>query len=182
MMRSVCGANVRVVHLEVADTLETDAFLNCLTRFVNRRCYPRTVTSDRGTNFVGAEREMREGWTRLVHNRIEQNLTKHGTDWKFQPFNDPHMNGAVEILVKSCKRARHAILLNRHVDSDVLHTALVEVEGIINSRPITAASLDPWPLDLEALTPHHILIYRPNLNLPFDVVAEQEVNSRKKYR
>ena len=175
-----CCANVRAVYLEVAETLETDAFLNCLTRFVNRRGYPRTITSDRGTNFVGAEREMREGWARLAHHRIEQNLTKHGTDWKFRPPNAPHMNGAVEILVKSCKRALHAILLNRDVDSDGLHTALVEVEGIINSRPITAPSSDP--LDLEALTPNHILIYRPNLNSPFDVVAEQEVNSRKKYR
>lgn len=88
------------------------------------------------------------------------------------------MNGTVEILVKSCKRALHAILLNRHVDLDVLHTALVEVEGIINSRPITAASSDP--LDLEALTPNHILIYRPNLNFPFDVVAEQEVRNLEK--
>ena len=90
------------------------------------------------------------------------------------------MNGAVEIFVKSYKGALHAILLNRHVDSDVLHTALVEVEGIINSRLITEASLDP--LDFEALTPNHILIYRPNLNSPFEVVAEQEANSRKKYQ
>ncbi|CAB4041245.1 uncharacterized protein LOC110233369 [Paramuricea clavata] len=84
------------VHLEVAETLETDAFLDCLTRFANRRGYPKTITSDRGTNFVGAEREMREGWERLGHNRIEQNLTKHGTDWNFHPPNAPHMNGAVE--------------------------------------------------------------------------------------
>ena len=152
-----CCANVRAVHLEVAETLETDALLNCLTRFVNRRCYPRTITSDRATNFVVAEREMREGLVRLAQHRIEQTLTKHGTDWKFHLPNAPHMNGAVEILVKSCKRALHAILLNRHFDSDILHTALVEVEGIINSRPITAASSDP--LDLEALTPNHILIY-----------------------
>ena len=71
--------------MEVDETLETDAFLNCLTRFANRRGYPKTIISDRGTNFVGAEREMRElGWERpLAHNRIEQNLTKHGTDWNF---------------------------------------------------------------------------------------------------
>ncbi|CAB4037966.1 uncharacterized protein LOC110239131 [Paramuricea clavata] len=163
-----CCANVRAIHLEVAETLETDAFLNCLTRFANRRGYPKTITLDRGTNFVGAEREMREGWERLAHNRIKQNLTKHGTDWNFHPPNAPHMNGAVERLVKSCKRALHAILLNRRVDSDVLHTALVEVEGILNSRPITPVCSDP--LDLEALTPNHILIHRPNLNSPFDVV------------
>jgi hypothetical protein len=175
-----CCANVRAVHLEVAETLETDAFLNCLTRFANRRGYPKTITSDRGTNFVGAKREMREGWERLAHNRIEQNLTKHETDWNFHPPNAPHMNGAVERLVKSCKRALHAILLNRRVDSDVLHTALVEVEGILNSRPITPVSSDP--LDLEALTPNHILIHRPNLNSPFDVVSDREINSRKKYR
>ena len=152
-----CCTNVRAVHLEVAKTLETDAFLNCLTRFANRRGYPSTITSDRGTNFVGAEREMREGWARLAHHRVEQNLTKHGTHWTFHPPNAPHMNGAVERLVKSCKRALHAILLNRRMDSDVLHTVLVEVEGIINPRPITSASSDP--LDLEALIPNHILIY-----------------------
>jgi hypothetical protein len=90
------------------------------------------------------------------------------------------MNGAVERLVKSCKQVLHAILLNRRVDSDVLHTALVEVEGILNSRPITSVSSDP--LDLEALTPNHILIHRPHVNSPFDVVSDRKINSRKKYR
>ena len=28
----------------------------------------------------------------------------------------------------------------------------------------------------------HILIHRPNLNSPLDVVSDREINSRKKYR
>ena len=175
-----CCGNTRAVHLEVTETLETDAFMNCLSRFANRRGYPKTMTSDRGTNFVGAAREMREGWERLAHYKIEENLAKHGTSWKFHPPNAPHMNGAVERLVRSCKRALYAILNGRRVDPDVLHTSLVEVEGILNSRPITPASSDP--LDLEALTPNHILIHRPNFNSPYDVVSDREINSRKKYR
>ena len=90
------------------------------------------------------------------------------------------MNGAVERLVRCCKRALYAILNGQRVDSDVLHTSLVEVEGILNSRPITPASCNA--LDLEALTPNHILIYRPNLNSPYEVVLDREINSKKKYR
>ncbi|CAB4022425.1 hypothetical protein AC249_AIPGENE7361, partial, partial [Paramuricea clavata] len=149
-----CCANVRAIHLEVVETLETDAFLNCLTRFANRRGYPKTITSDRGTNFVGAEREMGEGWERLAHNRIEQNLTKHGTD-------------CMEFSSTKCPSYEWS-------------GRKIEVEGILNSRPITPVSSDP--LDLEALTPNHILIHRPNLNSPFDVVSDCEINSRKKYR
>ena len=59
-------------------------------------------------------------------------------------------------------------------------TSLIEVEGILNSRPITPASCDS--LDLKVFTPNHILIHRPNLNTPHDVVLDWEINSRKKYR
>ena len=90
------------------------------------------------------------------------------------------MNGAVERLVKSCKRTLYAILQGRRVNADVLHTTLVEVEGILNSRPI--APVSAGPNDQEALTPNHILIHRPNLNAPFDAVEDKEINSRKRYR
>lgn len=61
--------------------------------------------------------------------------------------------------MNSCKRALYAILKGKRVNADVLHTALVEEKGILNSRPI-----------------------RPNLNAPFDPVEDKEINSRKKYR
>ena len=50
----------RAVHIEVARTLSTDSFIDALQRFIGRRGKPEIVYSDNGTNFVGAERVLRE--------------------------------------------------------------------------------------------------------------------------
>ena len=49
---------VRAVHIEVLPSMDTTAFLNALQRFISRRGKPETITSDNGTNFVGAQREI----------------------------------------------------------------------------------------------------------------------------
>jgi hypothetical protein len=48
----------RAVHLEIAFSLDT--FFNAFFRMVNRRGLPQEVISDNGTNFVGAEKELRQ--------------------------------------------------------------------------------------------------------------------------
>jgi hypothetical protein len=50
----------RAVHLEMSYSLETDSFINAFVRMTSRRGRPVYVISDNGTNFVGAERELRE--------------------------------------------------------------------------------------------------------------------------
>ena len=45
----------RVVHIEVAEDLSTDSFINAVLRFVGRLGPPRVIYSDNGTNFRGAE-------------------------------------------------------------------------------------------------------------------------------
>ena len=52
--------NSRAVHLEVARPLETDDFILVLMRFLNRRRHVKELRSDNGSNFVGADLEIKE--------------------------------------------------------------------------------------------------------------------------
>ena len=50
--------STRAVHLELVESLSTDAFLNSMERFIGRRGTPESIVSDCGTNFKGATKEM----------------------------------------------------------------------------------------------------------------------------
>ena len=52
--------------------LDTDSFLNAFYRMVNRRGLPEEMISDNGSNFVGAERELRELVSQLDQAMIKQ--------------------------------------------------------------------------------------------------------------
>ena len=62
----------------------------------------------------------------------------------------------------------------------VLRTALVEAEGILNSRPITHVSSDVG--DIEALTPNHFLLLRANPSYEEADVSEREIDSTELWR
>ena len=57
---------VRCIHLEVVESTDTNAFINSLRRFVNRRVCPRIIYSDRGSNFCGATSELKKFETKLM--------------------------------------------------------------------------------------------------------------------
>ena len=50
---------VRAVHLKVAHFMSTDSFIAALRKFVSYRGAVGHVYSKNGTNFVGAERELK---------------------------------------------------------------------------------------------------------------------------
>ena len=75
----------RAVHLEMAYGLDTDSFLNAFYRMTNRRGLPEEMLSDNGTNFVGAERELREPVEQLDRDKIEKSAAKKGIKWSFNP-------------------------------------------------------------------------------------------------
>ena len=172
--------NSRAVHLELASSLETDCFINLLRRFINRRGPPRFIYSDNGTNFVGAERELKtaiQNWNQV---QIDKELLQKGIQWVFQPPKASHASGVWERLIRSTRKALKAILKERSVDEEVLTTVLTEVEAILNSRPLCAASDDPK--DCEPLTPNHLLLQRPMQALPPGTFVKEDIYCRKKWK
>jgi hypothetical protein len=170
----------RAIHLELADSLETDDFLLCLRRFIGRRGQPKTIHSDNGSNFKGADNELKRCLLRLNQAKVQEFLLPLGVEWNFNPPASPHMGGAWESLVKSVKVALKTVLPKLQVAESVLRTSLVEVESVINSRPLTHNSDDPD--DFTALTPNHFLIGRAVNTVAPDVTTDREINSRRRWR
>ena len=98
----------KAIHLELASDLSAEAFLVCLKRFFSRRGKSNTVSSDNATNFVGANKELRQLYDQI--NALENNeniqtfLVKEGVSWQFIPPRSPHFGGLWEAAVKSFKR------------------------------------------------------------------------------
>ena len=51
--------STRAIHLEVAPSLETDDFVNVLRQFISWKGIPKKIRSDCGTNFRGADKELK---------------------------------------------------------------------------------------------------------------------------
>ena len=151
-----------------------------LMRFLNRRGHVKEIRSDNGTNFVAADKEIRELITAMKHSKLERELSQRGCNWVFHPPGASHMSGVWERLVRTVKRSLKAILGKSPMNEEVLHTVFTEAEGIANSRPLT---LNPSsPDDNDPLTPNHFLNVRPSLNIPPNVIGERDKFSRKRWR
>ncbi|XP_008188319.1 uncharacterized protein LOC103310776 [Acyrthosiphon pisum] len=153
----------KAVHLEVVTELSTDAFLAAFDRFVARRGLPADVYSDCGTNFVGADKQLRaliqspEGQTAVANFRAM-------CTWHFNPPSAPHFGGLWEAAVRSTKRLLVRVIGTHVFTYEEFTTVLTRIEAVLNSRPLTPASTDPH--DLECLTPGHFLIGQPLLAVP----------------
>ena len=170
----------RSVHLEVADSLQTDDLILVLRCFVSRRGHPTDIFSDNATNFKGAERELKESLDQLDQQKISNFCLQGLTNWHFIPPQAPHYGGVWERLVKSVKTALKATLKEQVVTDTVLRTTLAEVEAVLNSRPITYNSSDVN--DYTALTPNHFLHGGATPIVPVGDIRQCELDSRRRWR
>ena len=61
----------RAVRIEIAHSLETDSYIMAMQRMMAKRGKPAHVWSDNGTNFVGAEKDIREAIERWNKEHIK---------------------------------------------------------------------------------------------------------------
>ena len=131
----------RAVYIEVTSNLTADCFIKSLIRLISR-----LIRSDNATNFVGASIELKKAFGEMDEKRINDLLMELGgvwISWKRNPPMASNMGGVWEQQNHSARSIPLAMLRNHgeSLSDESLHTLLVEVEGIINSRPITCESI-----------------------------------------
>ena len=168
----------RACHLEMAFFLDTEEFLMAFSRFIKRRGTPSIMVSDNGTNFTGAERELREASEAIDRTQVSRKFAHEGIEWRFNPPRAPHFGGVFEIVVKAAKRAITTVLANASLTDEELLTALIEAEHLINTRPLTTVSDDAQ--DDQPLTPQHFLVGRMDAPLAKEVTVLGEHQHQRK--
>lgn len=171
---------IRAVHIEVADSLDTSSCINALRRFISRRGQITIMRSDNGTNFVGAEKELREAIESLNQSQIEKAMQKKGIKWIFNSPSASHQGGVWERQIRTVRRILNALVKEQTLTDDSLQTLLCEVESIINDRPITSPSDDSR--DLEPLTPNHLLLMKVQPNMPPGTFNKDDQYARRRWR
>lgn len=162
----------KALHLELVSDLSTDLFLAAFKRFISRRGPVSVIYSDGGTNFIGAKRKLNEIYSHIQSTDFERYLSRHLIEYKIQfkhsPPYGPHFNGLSEANVKSVKTQLFKTIGTQILTYEEFNTILVQIEGLLNSRPICVLSSDPS--DLSALTPNHFLNITPLKFLPAEYI------------
>ncbi|XP_072392238.1 uncharacterized protein [Diabrotica undecimpunctata] len=89
----------KAVHLELVSDLTTEAFLVAFRRFCARRGKPSQIHSDNGTNFTGANNELKELSKFLYanENTLSESLNDIGVSWSFIPAYSPHIGSRYQV-------------------------------------------------------------------------------------
>lgn len=169
----------KAIHIELVGDLTSNNFLSALRRFISRRGKPKHIYSDNGTSFVGAYNEI----GRFIKNNVNTlpgDLAPDSINFHFLPPHAPHFDGLWEAGVKSVKFHLKRILGNCNLTYEELNTVLVQIEAVLNSRPLTPLSADPS--DLLPLTPGHFLNGRPLTALPTDCYEQHATGRLSRYQ
>ena len=166
-------ATTRLLHLELVQDMTTIELLLALRRFFARRGVPETITSDNGPNFLLGEQLLRDAILPVINDTSLANaMATKGITWKTITPYAPWQGAFYERLIKSVKHSLYKILQKSVPTVEELQTLLVEVEGSLNTRPLTYQ--EEQPDDFIILRPIDFIQKDMIITYPFESIAQQE--------
>lgn len=172
--------STRAIHLELVNGLTSNAFIAALKRFIGHRGSPQHMYSDNGTNFVGANKELRAYIQQLYKDyHLDKSIKLSGMQWHFNPPATPYFGGLWESAVKSTKTHLVKCTKGALLTFEELSTLLCQVEAVLNSRPMTSLSTDPS--DYSALTTSHFRIGSPLTQVLEPTIATEPRSNLKRW-
>lgn len=158
--------SVRAVHLEVVFSLNTEECLLALRRFISVRGVPVQMTSDNALYFKLLAEVMQS-------NYCIDNVVK----WKFIPELAPWFGGFYERLMGLIKHCMKRTLEKHLLTDQQLITVAKEIEGVLNSRPLTYVGSELEHI----LTPADFLhIGGPLVTISTDAEVQEPVTETKR--
>ena len=164
----------KATHFETVSDLSAATLIAALKRFFARRGKSLFIFSDNATNFKGANSELKRLLALASPPNLEvpNFLSSEGVTWRFLPPRAPNFGGLWESGVKSFKYHLKRALGTTKLTLEEFLTVTIQIEGILNSRPLSPLSADIN--DFEVLTPGHFLIGRP-----INALAEPSLINKK---
>lgn len=180
----VCFAS-KAVHLEVVSDMTTDTFLAAFKRFVSRRGLPTDVYCDNASTFKGANNQLKELYKLHNNKDFQENINsfmlQKEIKFHFIPSYSPNHGGLWEAAVKSAKFHLKRISTCKVFTYEQFNTIMIEIESILNSRPLLAKSSQDLS-DFSALTPGHFIIGSPLAAIPQPILTDYPVNRLRFWR
>ncbi len=155
-----CGTS-QAVHIELFPELSVESFMPCFRGFVSRRGVPSVIVSDKAKTFKSFSKNL----TKLFKSEeVQSYLQQKRITWKFNLAKAPWWGGFYERLIKEIKLCLKKCVGRAKLSMDELNTVLIEIEGVLNCRPLTYFYSDEL---VEPLTSSHLLSGRRILQLPY---------------
>ncbi|KAL0893471.1 hypothetical protein ABMA27_013673 [Loxostege sticticalis] len=173
--------STKAVHLELASDLSTATFLACFRRFISRRGLPSDCYCDNASTFRCASSQLNDLYKLLASKNHQMQVnnfaSQNQVNFNFIPCYSPVFGGLWEAAVKSTKFHLKRVVQKSILTYEELNTVLVQIEGILNSRPLLPMTSNSD--DFTYLTPGHFLIGTSLTTYPDHDVSCTPVNRLK---
>lgn len=138
----------RAIHIELLDSENTTDYLLAFKRFLARRNVCKQILSDNAIQF----KLLNNVFNTVYNNEVSSYLNQKGIKFTYTSPLSPWEGGLYERLIGSTKQCLRKTLGHLLLSKTQLNTILIEIENVINSRPLGYVGDEEM-----MITPNHFL-------------------------